>query len=58
MTWGVDFLSGNLLKSLFDSLNIVCVDVNLRQLKFGVSLQDDLKEEDNIPIIKRQYQRV
>jgi cyclopropane fatty-acyl-phospholipid synthase-like methyltransferase len=31
-------------KSLFDSLNIVCVDVNLRQLKFGVSLQDDLKE--------------
>jgi ubiquinone/menaquinone biosynthesis C-methylase UbiE len=30
-------------KSLFDSLNIVCVDVNLRQLKFGVSLQDDLK---------------
>jgi ubiquinone/menaquinone biosynthesis C-methylase UbiE len=32
-------------KSLFDSLNIVCVDVNLRQLKFGVSLQDDLKEK-------------
>jgi SAM-dependent methyltransferase len=32
-------------KSLFNSLNIVCVDVNLRQLKFGVSLQDDLKEE-------------
>ena len=31
-------------KSLFDSLNIVCVDVNLRQLKFGRSLQDDLKE--------------
>jgi cyclopropane fatty-acyl-phospholipid synthase-like methyltransferase len=33
-------------KSLFDSLNIVCVDVNLHQLKFGASLlQDDLKEE-------------
>src|SRR5919109_463429 len=32
-------------KSLFNSLNIVCVDVNLRQLKFGVSLQDDLKEK-------------
>lgn len=31
-------------KSIFNSLNIVCVDVNLRQLKFGVSLQDDLKE--------------
>ena len=33
-------------KSLFDSLNIVCVDVNWRQLKFGVSLQDDLKEKE------------
>jgi ubiquinone/menaquinone biosynthesis C-methylase UbiE len=32
-------------KSLFNSLNIVCVDVNLRQLKFGVSRQDDLKEK-------------
>ena len=32
-------------KSLFNSLNIVCVDVNLSQLKFGVSLQDDLKEK-------------
>src|SRR5687768_11039544 len=32
-------------KSLFNSLNIVCVDVNLNQLKFGVSLQDDLKEK-------------
>jgi ubiquinone/menaquinone biosynthesis C-methylase UbiE len=32
-------------KSLFNSLNIVCVDVNLRQLKFGVSLHDDLKEK-------------
>jgi ubiquinone/menaquinone biosynthesis C-methylase UbiE len=32
-------------KSLFNSLDIVCVDVNLRQLKFGVSLQDDLKEK-------------
>ena len=32
-------------KSLFNSLNIVCVDVNLRQLKFGVSLQDDFKEK-------------
>ncbi|MDQ3852823.1 MAG: class I SAM-dependent methyltransferase [Thermoproteota archaeon] len=33
-------------KSLFNSLNIVCVDVNLSQLKFGVSLQDDLKEKN------------
>jgi cyclopropane fatty-acyl-phospholipid synthase-like methyltransferase len=33
-------------KSLFNSLNIVCVDVNLHQLKFAVSLQDDLKEEE------------
>ena len=32
-------------KSLFNSLNIVCVDVNLLQLKFGVSLQDELKEK-------------
>ena len=32
-------------KSLFNSLNIVCVDVNLCQLKFGVSLHDDLKEK-------------
>ncbi|MDQ3888108.1 MAG: class I SAM-dependent methyltransferase [Thermoproteota archaeon] len=32
-------------KSLFNSLNIVCVDINLRQLKFGVFLQDDLKEK-------------
>jgi ubiquinone/menaquinone biosynthesis C-methylase UbiE len=32
-------------KSLFNSLNIVCVDVNLRQLKFGVSRQDDLEEK-------------
>ncbi len=32
-------------KSLFNSLNIICVDVNLNQLKFGVSLQDDLKEK-------------
>src|ERR687894_2579710 len=32
-------------KSLFNSLDIVCVDVNLRQLKFGVSRQDDLKEK-------------
>jgi SAM-dependent methyltransferase len=40
-------------KSLFDSLNIVCVDVNLRQLKFGVSLQDDLKEKKiTIPLPK------
>ena len=30
---------------LFNPLNIVCVDVNLRQLKFGVSLQDELKEK-------------
>src|ERR671921_296344 len=32
-------------KSLFNSVSIVCVDVNLRQLKFGVSLQGDLKEK-------------
>lgn len=31
-------------KSLFNSLNVVCVDVNLRQLKFGVFLQGSLKE--------------
>jgi cyclopropane fatty-acyl-phospholipid synthase-like methyltransferase len=31
-------------KSLLNSVNIVCVDVNLRQLKFSVSLQDGLKE--------------
>jgi cyclopropane fatty-acyl-phospholipid synthase-like methyltransferase len=35
-------------KSLFSSLNIACVDVNLRQLKFGISLQDSL-EEKKIP---------
>jgi SAM-dependent methyltransferase len=40
-------------KSLFNSLNIVCVDVNLRQLKFGVSLQDDLKEKKiTVPLSK------
>ena len=33
-------------KSLFNSLNIVCMDVNLRELKFGVSLQDDPKEKN------------
>jgi SAM-dependent methyltransferase len=32
-------------RSLFSSLNVVCVDVNLRHLKFGVSLQADLKEK-------------
>jgi cyclopropane fatty-acyl-phospholipid synthase-like methyltransferase len=41
-------------KSLINSLNIVCLDVNLRQLKFGVSLQGDLedreKEEKKITI--------
>ncbi len=31
-------------KSLFNSLNVVCVDVNLRQLKFGVFLQGSSKE--------------
>jgi ubiquinone/menaquinone biosynthesis C-methylase UbiE len=31
-------------KSLFNSLNVVCVDINLRQLKFGVYLQGSLKE--------------
>jgi cyclopropane fatty-acyl-phospholipid synthase-like methyltransferase len=31
-------------KSLFNSVNIVCVDVNLRQLKFGISLQGGLTE--------------
>jgi cyclopropane fatty-acyl-phospholipid synthase-like methyltransferase len=35
-------------KSLFTSVNIVCVDVNLRQLKFGVSLQGGLKETKKI----------
>jgi ubiquinone/menaquinone biosynthesis C-methylase UbiE len=35
-------------KSLFNSLNIVCVDVNLRQLKFGVSRQDDELKEKKI----------
>jgi ubiquinone/menaquinone biosynthesis C-methylase UbiE len=40
-------------KSLFNSLNIVCVDVNLRQLKFGLSLQDDLKENEiDLPLPK------
>ncbi len=36
-------------KSLFDSLNVVCVDVNLRHLKFGVFLQGHLREN------KRSY---
>lgn len=31
-------------KSLFNSLNVVCVDVNLRQLKFGFFLQGSVKE--------------
>lgn len=31
-------------KSLINSLNIICLDVNLRQLKFGVSLQGHLKD--------------
>jgi cyclopropane fatty-acyl-phospholipid synthase-like methyltransferase len=31
-------------KSLFNSLNVVCVDVNLRQLKSGDSLQRSIKE--------------
>jgi cyclopropane fatty-acyl-phospholipid synthase-like methyltransferase len=40
-------------KSLFNSLNIVCVDVNLCQLKFAVSLQDDLKENKTaFPLLK------
>jgi SAM-dependent methyltransferase len=40
-------------KSLFNSLNIICVDVNLRQLKFGLSLQDDLKENKiDLPLLK------
>ena len=30
-------------KSLFDPINVVCVDVNLRQLKFGVFLEGSLK---------------
>jgi SAM-dependent methyltransferase len=41
-------------KSLINSLNIVCLDVNLRQLKFGVSLQgyfeDSNKKEKLITI--------
>jgi cyclopropane fatty-acyl-phospholipid synthase-like methyltransferase len=32
-------------KSLINSLNITCLDVNLRQLKFGVSLQGHLKDK-------------
>src|SRR5688500_13450345 len=32
-------------KSLFKSLNTVCVDINFRQLQFGASLQDGLKEK-------------
>jgi SAM-dependent methyltransferase len=40
-------------KSLFNSVNIVCVDVNLRQLKFGVSPQGGLKENKiNFPLPK------
>jgi SAM-dependent methyltransferase len=41
-------------KSLINSLNIVCLDVNLRQLKFGVSLrgyfEDSKKKEKLIAI--------
>ena len=33
-------------KSLINSLNIVCLDVNLQQLKFGVSLQRDLEDRE------------
>src|ERR687895_404528 len=33
-------------KSLINSLNIVCLDVNLQQLKFGVSLQRDLEARE------------
>jgi SAM-dependent methyltransferase len=40
-------------KSLFNSLNIICVDVNLGQLRFGVSLQDDLKgNKITFPLLK------
>jgi cyclopropane fatty-acyl-phospholipid synthase-like methyltransferase len=40
-------------KSLFDSLEIVCVDLNLRQLKFGISLQDSLDEKKiPFPLLK------
>ncbi len=38
-------------KSLINSLNIVCLDVNLRQLKFGVSLRgyfEDSKKKENL----------
>ncbi len=35
-------------KSLFNSLNVVCVDVNFRQLKSGVFLQNSLKENNII----------
>jgi SAM-dependent methyltransferase len=38
-------------KSLINSLNIVCLDVNLRQLKFGVSLRgyfEDGKKRENL----------
>ncbi len=41
-------------KSLFSSLNVVCVDVNFCQLKLGVSLQDDLKEHNiRFPLSKK-----
>ena len=32
-------------KSFINSLNVVCLDVNLRQLKFGFSLQGDLEDK-------------
>src|SRR5919106_4209195 len=35
-------------KSLINSLNVVCLDVNLRQLKFGFSLQGDLEDKEEM----------
>jgi SAM-dependent methyltransferase len=35
-------------KSLINSLNVVCLDVNLRQLKFGFSLQGDLEDKEKM----------
>src|ERR687896_756730 len=35
-------------KSLINSLNVVCLDVNLRQLKFGFSLQGHLEDKKNM----------
>ena len=38
-------------KSFINSLNVVCLDVNLRQLKFGFSLQGDLEDKKKMMAI-------